>query len=91
LTARMCGNTITVSAPKVEAETVDSTKAKKIEIKVGEPKATMQDETNEMEPAEDVAGQVPTQIAVEKLKDERVEPKKDLTGEKRWPARDFPY
>ena len=83
--------TLTIVAPKIEKEAVDNTKSKKIEIKVQEPKAMM-DEGLE---STDELQKVPTQLAVESLKDEKVKTKQSETvesnDEKRWPARDFPY
>ncbi|KAL7539732.1 hypothetical protein ACHAXR_009568 [Thalassiosira sp. AJA248-18] len=94
LAANMSGDTLTIAAPKIEqtAALFDSATNKKIEIKVKETTAALQDSVG----ASDVTTQnkAPTQLAgVENLKDETAveEATQTVEGDKRWPARDFPY
>ena len=55
-----------------------------LNIQCSTPKAALQEEAN--------TPKAPTKPAVENLKAEtKVEPKESMEGEKRWPARDFPY
>jgi len=86
LAANMSGDTLTVVAPKIERKlALEAAKDQKIEIKVQEPTAALQDNIDDTEKA-------PTRLAVENLKAEKVEAKQTTEeGEKKWPSRDFPY
>ena len=80
LAANMSGDTLTVVAPKIEKKAaLDKAENKKIEIKVEEPKAALQDG------AEPTTNTHSTPLFAEN-------PNKQTTeGEKKWPVRDFPY
>lgn len=89
LTANMSGNTLTVVAPKIEKKlALDKAENKKVEIKVVESKATPD---VKKEPLDDTQEKAPTRLAVENMKEEKVEVGDSVEGEKKWPVRDFPY
>lgn len=86
LSASMSGGTLTIVAPKIENEAIDNTKSNKVE----EPKAVMEEGVK----STDDLQKATTRLAVENLKDQKAKAKQTETmasGEKRWPARDFPY
>lgn len=90
LAANLSGDTLTVVAPKIERkEALGMAENKKIEIKVLEPTAALEDGTG---PETETATTPPTRLAVENLKNEKTAAETvQQEGEKRWPARDFPY
>lgn len=89
LAANMSGGTLTVTAPKIEKkDALNKFETKKIDIHFEEPKVALQD----AEEPSSVTPTVTTRLAVENLKDEKVEIKRsEPKDEKKWPAKDFPY
>jgi HSP20 family molecular chaperone IbpA len=88
LAANMSGGIVTVVAPKIENKVaLDKADDKKIEIKIEEPKAAVQES---VVPTVDTE-KVPTRLAVENLKDEKVTTSHTTGGDTKWPSRDFPY
>mmetsp|Transcript_8826 Transcript_8826/g.16148 ORF Transcript_8826/g.16148 Transcript_8826/m.16148 type:complete len:258 (+) Transcript_8826:103-876(+) len=89
LAANMSGDTLTVVAPKIEMKAaLDKAQNKKIEIKVEEPRAALQ--AGAPGPSDDIQ-KASTRLALENMKDEVLETKQTVEGEKTWPVRDFPY
>lgn len=88
LAANMSGDTLTVFAPKIEKKAaLEEAKNKKIEIKIEEPEAVLQD----IAESTDDTPKAPTRLAVETLKNEKVEMKQSDESEKKFAVRDFPY
>jgi HSP20 family molecular chaperone IbpA len=94
------GGVLTIAAPKVQKnEYLDESKIQKIDIKfvaskAADPKAATED--NNVTSVNEKPSTVPTRLAVESMKNEKVNMKKKSTsdyadGDKKWPARDFPY
>jgi HSP20 family protein len=83
---------LSIVAPKVvKDEVVEEKQPMKIDIHVTEAKSEMNDAASETE----LSG-VPTRLAIETMKDEKVAKEKSELAEntangKKWPARDFPY
>eukprot|EP00804_Cyclotella_cryptica_P020667 CCRYP_003468-RA/>CCRYP_003468-RA protein AED:0.46 eAED:0.46 QI:0/-1/0/1/-1/1/1/0/274 len=102
ISASVSGGVLSIVAPKVVKEDhLEEKKTKKIDIHVTkakseEPMVTPDDHDVVSVSDVEASHSVPTRLAVETMKNEKVEMKKSETadkevGEKKWPVRDFPY
>jgi HSP20 family protein len=99
ISAKFDGGVLSIVAPKVYEEVVEEKKPKKIDIHVTdsaseEVKAAIEDHVEA--PEENEVPSAPTHLAIENMKNQKVDTKKNEAvnkeiPEKKWPVRDFPY